>query len=43
MDLEIKEEESVIIKQVPSFEFEDDGFDDQSQAAYRVVTLEAIK
>ena len=28
VELEIKEEESVIIKQVPSFEFEDDGFDE---------------
>jgi hypothetical protein len=27
-ELEIKEEESVIVKQVPSFEFEDDGFDE---------------
>jgi hypothetical protein len=28
VELEIKEEESVIVKQVPSFEFEDDGFDE---------------
>jgi hypothetical protein len=28
VELEIKEEESVIIKQVASFEFEDDGFDE---------------
>ena len=28
VELDIKEEASVIIKQVPSFEFEDDGFDE---------------
>ena len=28
VELEIKEEESVIVKQLSSFEFEDDGFDE---------------